>query len=241
MAMSTPGPDEIRAKVSARAFGSPVIQNDFRGFVAETIVESALGPTWRCCSGDWLGWDFEYLDGTRLEVKQSAARQTWAAPKRPSPPTFDIRTRSGFYVGSEWHPGVGRLAHVYVFAYHPIADTTANHLDPSQWVFYLVAAERLPANKSIGLARVTSLASAAAWEALFAAVEQLRLKRGGRPQSEFVRGDDLVSRRLAPDETGNAGAGALCAAVSHPNILGIHPQHTRERPPWIGPMPHQRL
>ena len=38
--MSTPGPEDIRAKVSTRAFGNPVIQNDFRGIVAETIVES---------------------------------------------------------------------------------------------------------------------------------------------------------------------------------------------------------
>src|SRR6516225_4975694 len=73
-----------------------------------------LGPTWRCCPGDWLGWDFEHQDGTRLEVKQSAARQTWAPPKRSSRPTFDIRTRSGFYLGSEWHPEVGRHAHLYV-------------------------------------------------------------------------------------------------------------------------------
>jgi hypothetical protein len=181
--MSTPGPDQIRAKVSARAFGNPVIQNDFRGLVAETIVESALGPTWRCCSGDWLGWDFEHLDRTRLEVKQSAARQTWTAPKRPSPAIFDIRTRSGYYIGNEWHPGVGRHAHIYVFAYHPIADTAANHLDPNQWVFYVLAAERLPANKTIGLARVTSLTSAARWEALLAAVELVRSERTNSPRS----------------------------------------------------------
>ena len=181
--MSTPGPNEIRARVSARAFGNPVIQNDFRGLVAETIVESALEPTWRCCSGDWLGWDFEHLDRTRLEVKQSAARQTWTAPKRPSPATFDIRTRSGFYIGNEWHPGVGRHAHIYVFAYHPIADTATNHLDPNQWVFYVLAAERLPANKTIGLARVTSLAPAAGWEALLAAVELIRSERTNSPRS----------------------------------------------------------
>jgi hypothetical protein len=177
--MSTPGPDQIRAKVSARAFGNPVIQNDFRGLVAETIAESALEPTWRCCSGDWLGWDFEHLDGSKLEVKQSAARQTWTAPKRPSPPTFDIRPRSGFYVGSEWRAEVGRHANIYVFAYHPITDASADQLDPAQWVFYVVAANRLPPNKTIGLTRVTSLASASPWEVLFAAVEQVRLD-GGR-------------------------------------------------------------
>jgi nitrous oxide reductase accessory protein NosL len=152
VAMNIPGPDEIRAKVSARAFGNRIIQNDFRGPVAETIVESAQEPTWRCCSGDWLGWDFEHLDGTRLEVKQSAARQTWTAPKRPSPATFDIRTRSGFYVGNERHPGIGRHAHIYVFAYHPLADASANYLDPRQWVFYVVPVIRLSPNRTIGLA-----------------------------------------------------------------------------------------
>jgi hypothetical protein len=69
--MSTPGPYEIRARVLASAFGNPVIQNDFRGLVAETIVESALGAPWRCCSGDWLGWDFEHLDGTMSEPRSS--------------------------------------------------------------------------------------------------------------------------------------------------------------------------
>jgi hypothetical protein len=150
--MSMPAPDEIRAKVSARAFANPVVQNDFRGLVAEAIVESALAPAWQCCSGDWLGWDFEHReDRTRLEVKQSAARQTWTASKRPSSPIFDIRTRSGFYLGSEWHPKAGRHAHLYVFAYHPVADTTADHMDPKQWIFYVTAAERLPSTKQLVL------------------------------------------------------------------------------------------
>ena len=176
--MTTPGSNEIRAKASARAFGDQVIQNDFRGIVAETIVESALGPDWRCCSGDWLGWDFEHCDQTRLEVKQSAARQTWPAPKGVSPPRFDIRTRAGYYVGNEWHQKSGRHANIYVFAYHPVADASADHLDPKQWVFYVVPAERLPPSKTIGLARITGLASATAWEGLFAAVEQVCLEIG---------------------------------------------------------------
>jgi hypothetical protein len=34
---------------------------------------------------------------------------------------------------------------------------------------------------------------------------------------------------------------ALPRALPHPNILGWHPQHPRERQPPIGPTPHQRL
>jgi hypothetical protein len=62
-----PGSEEIRAKVSARTFGNSVIQNDFRGLAAETIVETALGASWQCCSGDWRGRDFEHRDGPGLK------------------------------------------------------------------------------------------------------------------------------------------------------------------------------
>ena len=67
--MTTPSADEIRSKVCALAFGNPVIQNDFRGILAEVIIGTALGNQWQWCSGDWGGWDFEHLDKTRLEVK----------------------------------------------------------------------------------------------------------------------------------------------------------------------------
>jgi hypothetical protein len=41
--------------------------------------------------------------GKRLEVKQSAARQTWAAPKRPRPPRYGIPERTGYYEdGVKW-------------------------------------------------------------------------------------------------------------------------------------------
>ena len=175
--MTTSRPNEIRAKASARAFGDQVIQNDFRSIVAETTVESALGPDWRSRSGDWLGWDFEHRDQTRLQVKQSAVRQTWTAPKPGS--------RGGYYVGSEWHPKSGRHADIYVFAYHAVADASADQLDLKQWVFYVVSAERRPPSKTIGLARITGLASATTWEGLFAAAGQVRLEIG-RP-CEFSR------------------------------------------------------
>ena len=177
--MTIPSADDIRSKVSALAFGNPLVQHDFRGIVAEVIVGCALEPSWRWCSGDWGGWDFEHPDGTRLEVKQSAARQTWDAPKKPSLPTFDIRARTGYYAGAEWHPGNGRLAHIYAFAYHPIADASADHRDPRQWQFHVVRAEQLPLNKTIGLARVRAISPAVTWIGLSRAVEVIRLESAG--------------------------------------------------------------
>jgi hypothetical protein len=98
LAKPTPSPptvDEIRAKVCAAAFGGPLVSNIYRGLVAEIIVGAALGAEWQLCSGDWRGWDFEHPTGLRLEVKQSAARQTWTGTRKATVPIFDIRTRTG--------------------------------------------------------------------------------------------------------------------------------------------------
>lgn len=129
---------DIRAKASDLAYGRPLIENSYRGLIAEIIVGEALGPQWRLCSGDWGGWDLEHMTGCRLEVKQSAALQTWTAPKKPAPPTFDIREQTGYYEGAAWIPQIGRQAHIYVFAYHPIQDESADHRDPRQWCFYIL-------------------------------------------------------------------------------------------------------
>jgi hypothetical protein len=183
--MATPTVDDIRSKASALAYGKPLIENSYRGLIAEIIIGEALSD-WQQCSGDWRGWDFEHATGYRLEVKQSAARQTWAAPKNPSPASFDIRERSGYYKGATWISQAGRLAHIYVFAYHPIRDDSADHRDPSQWQFYIVPTTRLPATKRIGLAKVALLAPAVSWPQLAAAVERTRgaiyiENRSGKP------------------------------------------------------------
>jgi hypothetical protein len=173
--MAIPTTDDIRAKASALAYGNPLIENSYRGLIAEIIIGEALGSEWRQCSGDWGGWDFEHAAGYRLEVKQSAARQTWAAPKKPSPPSFDIKKRTGYYEGTAWISQAGRFAHIYVFAYHPIRDDSADHCDPSQWQFYVVPTTQLPAKDSIGLNGVGLLTAAVSWSQLAAAVEQVRL------------------------------------------------------------------
>ena len=170
---SSPDPVTIRAKLAEVAFGSPVVQNDFRGVVSEIIVGFALAPEWKRCSENWSGWDFQHASGCRLEIKQSAALQTWAAPKKPSPPRFDIGERSGYYFGAEWVPQSGRHAQIYVFAYHPVSDDRADHCDSRQWEFHVVATSQLPPTKSISLNAVTGLSAAVRWSALRHTVEQV--------------------------------------------------------------------
>ncbi|MFD0848628.1 hypothetical protein [Sphingosinicella xenopeptidilytica] len=143
------------AKVSQAAFGSPLVTNVLRGQVAEAIIALALEPEWNWCSADYSGWDFERPDGLRLEVKQSAARQSWSTGK-PSKPIFDVAARTGHWEGgTQWIAQVGRPAHIYVFAHHGIYADHADHRDPAQWAFYVVATRDLPDLKQAALSTIS--------------------------------------------------------------------------------------
>ncbi|MBA3511589.1 hypothetical protein [Sphingomonas sp.] len=167
------------------AFGGALITNNFRGLIAEAIVRSVLPPEWRWCSADYAAWDFERSDGVRLEVKQSASKQTWARSNgKPSACSFDIRSRVGRYEGADWFAEPGRSAHLYVFAHHPVIDETADHCDPSQWRFFVVPTEMLPGGKRIGLRSLANLASACPIDELAKAIEHVaaQLHAVGSPQ-----------------------------------------------------------
>jgi hypothetical protein len=177
---------KIRAKVAA-AFGSPLVSNIYRGLVTEIIVGAALGPEWELRSGDWRGWDFEHPTGLRLEVKQSAARQTWTGTRKATVPIFDIRTRTGYFDRADRVADPRRFAHIYVFAHHPIMDASADHRDPSQWRFHVVPTNRLPTGKTISLVKV----------ALLPGQSQTRERRGVGAQ---LVGDQQFRRETLPLE-----------------------------------------
>lgn len=135
-------------------------------------MATALEPAWRWCSGDWASWDFQRQDGVRLEVKQSASRQTWAAPSHGKvSPNFDIRERTGRWEGAQFVAEPGRPAHIYVFAHHGVRDDSADHRDPAQWLFHIVSTERLPALKRISLAAVQRLHGGVGFDALLNEVQ----------------------------------------------------------------------
>ena len=170
--MVVPTADEVYEAASQIAFGRPIVQNNFRAIVFEAIVECALKTGWSRCSGDWKGWDFEHRTGKRLEVKQSALRQTWKPPYSPRSPRFDIAVHSGSYEGAVWTPHYGRNADIYVFGLHPVVDDTADHRDAAQWRFYVTPSSKLPPAKTIGLAALNKLSTAVTWEFLSKTVEK---------------------------------------------------------------------
>jgi hypothetical protein len=175
----------VQQRAFDAAFGRPVIQNNLRAIVVEAIVDLALSNGWRWCSQDWAAWDFEHDDGSRLEVKQAAAKQTWQAPARPSAPRFDIAERTGRWEGSVWIAEPGRNAHIYVFAHHPIVDETADQRDPRQWRFYVIETAKLPSARTISLQAVERLTPPSTFDELRDRAEMVRraLKKPGSPLS----------------------------------------------------------
>ena len=149
---------DIARIASERVFGARLITNVHRGTVVETIISTALCPEWAWCSEDYFPYDFEHPSGPKLEVKQSAACQSWET-KVPSKAIWDIKPRKGSWTGDKWVPQPGRAADLYVFGWHPVADRiVADHRDPLQWRFFVIRTVDLPPIEKLSYARAEQLA-----------------------------------------------------------------------------------
>lgn len=170
-----PSSDEIVARAAHELFSKKLLTNVHRAVVAEAIVSSALGGDWIWCSGDYASCDFRHVDGTRLEVKQSASLQSWNASSLiPSVCQFDVAERNGEWKGSTWSEGKGRNADIYVFCHHPVVSADADHRDAKQWRFFIVKENALPKQRSIRLSVLEQKLHAVQYEALRNAVDGLR-------------------------------------------------------------------
>lgn len=146
--------DQIFSSLIRDLFDLPIMGNLHRPHYVERMVAIGLGEGFKLVSADWAGWDIEGQDGLRIEVKQSAARQTWtdrpSLAGKPTKGSFDIAPRKGYFSegGAEWVPKSGRHANIYILGWHPIVDNTkADHRDPAQWMFFVVPAKQLPPNQ----------------------------------------------------------------------------------------------
>lgn len=153
--------DDLPTRLAKRLFDRQFVQNSFRGAFVEELIAPHLQPFgWAHCGDDWGSWDFEHESGTRLELKQSAAIQSWSkSDAEPMTPSFSIERKSGYYHGATWISSVGRPAHIYAFAWHGVLSRDeADHRRVDQWQFFPVLAARLPAEqKSIRLSVVKGL------------------------------------------------------------------------------------
>ena len=69
-----PTPEDIVKVASKAAFDKPLVMNVQRAVLVEAMISMALEPDWRWYAASYELYDFKHLDGTRLEVKQTAAR-----------------------------------------------------------------------------------------------------------------------------------------------------------------------
>lgn len=177
-------------KTLRKRYDTPVMNNTHRAEYVECLVAFTLGSDWQLMR-DWEGWDCQHTSGTRLEVKQSAARQSWdretLAPRRHV--RFDMAPRTRYWTeqeGGRWvdlNPP-GRPADLYVFAWHDERrDEYADHRKVDQWRFFVVAESGLPRNqKSIGLTGLRSIASP------FRIGDLKRAVRNACPESGALKG-----------------------------------------------------
>jgi hypothetical protein len=154
--------NEIALRLATRLFDQRLIQNQYRSAYVEAMIEPYLqSDGWRYVGDDWRGWDFERgkrLED-RLEVKQSAAHQTWSETDNVrTRGIFDIAARTGYFSGSKFTPISGRCAGTYVFAWNPVYGADTDHRDPDQWEFYVVSAAVLPeGQRTIGMSKIRRL------------------------------------------------------------------------------------
>ncbi|HER8900605.1 TPA: hypothetical protein VMX41_001798 [Streptococcus pyogenes] len=170
--------EEITATAASAIFGKPLITNVYRSIVVEAIIAAAL-PDWRWVSADYFEYDFVHADGTRLEVKQSALKQTWVT-KGDAKPSWDVAERKGAWKDGKWVPSPGRNADIYVLGLHDVIDETADHRDPAQWQFLVIPTSKLPTTARISLGPASRLANPVTVSGLPAAVAEARDK-AGRP------------------------------------------------------------
>ncbi len=164
-------PTEIANIAANWVFFSRLVTNVYRGLIVEAIVSVALGTDWEWCSEDWYACDFRHRESkTHLEVKQSAACQSWQT-KRPSVASWDIGARKYVWQNEEWTSKPGRNAEIYVLAWHPETDRIiADHRDPWQWEFFVIPADALPPNKRMGMTAARKLAHPGRFDELGRAV-----------------------------------------------------------------------
>jgi hypothetical protein len=165
---------EITTRLTRRLFGAPLLRNSIRGEWVEEMVAVALEPEWALCAGDWGACDLAQLDGPlRIQVKQSAARQSWHGDASPPPrPIFSIAHKAGRHEPTGWIAERSRNAELFIFAWHPVTGETADHRDPGQWTFFVVPEHDLPAHKSLSMARLQRLAEPVAHQDLRRTIDE---------------------------------------------------------------------
>ena len=175
--------DKSMKEMLLKQYDRAVMNNTSRAAFVECLVARTLGDGWEhhCVDGlGWAAWDCYHKSSTRLEIKQSAARQLWhteeISPNHSA--RFDIKPRKGYWppdLGDDgaWIDKPGRFTDIYVFAWHgERKKKTCDHRDANQWCFYVAKEQMLPkTQKTIGISSLEEIAKVCDISELQATVE----------------------------------------------------------------------
>ncbi len=188
--------------------GSELLSNVQRGVLAEFLIARTLDVTHEP-RVEWAPWDLRTRSGVTVEVKSAAYWQAWPQ-RRPSDITFDIAPRKQVWDVATNEtttlPEPRRLADVYVFCVlgRRTCPRNTDPLDVDQWAFYVLGGAFLdrerPAQKTIGIDPLRSLAAEAPYGGLSAAIEaaasgRRRLPTGHCRSPALSRGARAAGRR----------------------------------------------
>lgn len=125
--------------------GSCLMDNTARGMLAEFLVAAACGLHTKP-RVEWESYDLCTSGGTKIEVKSTAAVQSWKQAA-PSPLEFDIAKRRRWdYERGVWSPTADRWADLYVFC---VLDGT-DPLNVEAWQFYVLSRDVLDQQRPNG-------------------------------------------------------------------------------------------
>ncbi len=133
-------------------FAHRILENSFRGYWCEYMIAEALGPTVRAVGLGWNAWDLqigddksEFPDRIRIQVKNSAARQSWHTQSSPiSKSVFHLSYRKRPFYFEDQNPGVhceeiGFMCELFVLCFHDGEDIdSVDQREPGEWKFYLL-------------------------------------------------------------------------------------------------------
>ena len=165
---------DVLAEISRR-YEHPFMSNPHRAEYVKALVALALRASGWTPKEPRDAWHFENESSVRLKLKQAAAMQSWAHRETQNPPRFDIAP--GKVTGPRTkHTALehyGRVAYIYVFAWHGETGELADQRDPASWEFYVVPQSDLPEQKTVALKAVQGLTSPCGIGGLAAAAEAL--------------------------------------------------------------------
>lgn len=125
--------------------GSDLVDNTYRGVLAEFLVAKALAIPTDGVRQSWTPFDLQTADGIKIDVKSAAWLQSWGQ-RTLSSVQFVVPKRRGFDPVTNQLESTppSRHADVYVFALLDHQDkNTVDPLQLGQWKFYALAARRL--------------------------------------------------------------------------------------------------